>query len=184
MNLEIANQVVDAVAVRNQAWHDKQRACIFRNAFLELIADKPRRRHEEGQQGVEKTGRALRCRKREHDQQYGDFQRAHAGIGHEASDDRHRNDGKQHDGEGNRQPVELADCSNKMLDEGRTIIGTFFKLRPVHAGKKAADIRLMRLRLLGGSGFAGHVERQLGDFHFRQRRALGELFDLLAVFVA
>ncbi|MGZ2485808.1 hypothetical protein ACVITL_004331 [Rhizobium pisi] len=71
-----------------------------------------------------------------------------------------------------------------MLGDRRAVARPRLELRPLCAGQEAADIRFVRLRLARGLGGIGHVERQLGDFHFRQRRALGQLLDLLAVFVA
>ena len=66
-------------------------------------------------------------------------------TGHEATHDDHCENGQQQNGNGDREPVELAYGAHEVLRQRWAIVGACFQLRPLSAGQEAPDVRFMRL---------------------------------------
>ncbi|MNU75602.1 hypothetical protein D3C71_651380 [compost metagenome] len=183
MNLEIAHQFIDRIAVGDQARHDDERLCLFRNAFLEFVTDKPRRFDEVGYDRVEQAGRTFRSRQREHQEQEENDDQRDRGLNQEMASNRQGKHGQQDHRSGNCEPVQLAIGTHRPLQDRRMIIDGCFQFLAVTADDECAYIGLAHVRVFCGR-FLRKLDGGLGDFGFAALGKARELFDAVAIGVA
>ena len=182
MDLEIADQLVDIVAIADQAGNDHEGAGLGRDALLELVTDQADRRDEIGDQRVEQAGRPFRSRQGKGCKQQQHRAEAKAGAGEEPAGERHRRQGEDDNGQGNRQPAELAHQADGRLQQRRPVIDGLFQRLPAGADQHIAEIG--RAACLGNRHGVGHFDRLLGDREFGVAGSAGQPLDGLAVFIA